>query len=199
VTVPLDAHEEAQFRRIAEQLREEDPNLGRTDWRHRAREMLAGGVTGTALSRFGAVVLLLLGLAALPVALATGFYPVGAAGYLFATVATVRLADVHLRRRGERRRQAARTTSSEEPAAEGADRAPDPTRFARVALVAAGVAVIAVLAISPGGSGASPGGQAPADPPAASDIDAVPGEDRTPDPTDRTTGSAAAPHDPDPS
>jgi hypothetical protein len=194
VTVPLDAHEEAQFRRIAEQLRAEDPNLGRTDWRHRARMLFAGGVTGGALNHVGAVVLLLLGLAALPAALVTGFYPLGAAGYLFATVAAVRLADHHLRLRGARRRQATTTTSDEAgEAPEGARRAPDPTRFARVALAAAGVAVVAVLAISPGGPGTDPEPGAPTDPPAASDIDAVPGEDRTAPASGRTTEPAAAP------
>jgi hypothetical protein len=196
VTVPLDAHEEAQFRRIADQLRQEDPNLGRTDWRHRARALLAGGVTGAALNEVGAVVLLLLGLAALPAALVTGFYPLGAAGYLFATVAAVRLADHHLRLRGERRRQATKATfDAEGEAPEGARRAPDPTRFARLALVAAGVAVVAVLAISPGGPGASSEPGAPTDPPAASDIDAVPGEDRTTPASNPTTEPAAAPRD----
>jgi hypothetical protein len=130
--VPLDANEEAEFHRITAQLRAEDPALGRpTRWR-RARDAFGHGA---------ALVVLAVALVALPLALLSGFYPLGWVGYLAATLAAVRLADGYLPRR--RRRPVA--TAETAPAAPGRDR----SRLIWGA-VAATTAVVAVIVVSPG-------------------------------------------------
>jgi hypothetical protein len=161
--VPLDAHEEAQFRRITAQLLDEDPAFGRPRGRYRAWE---------AIGRTGVPVLALAGgLALLPASAATGFYPLGMLGYLVATLATARLAPL----------LPWRPTLRRSPAP--ADRAPSrfPTgRWSRAALAAAVVAVVAVGVLGPGGEASSASGAD--DAPAATEVAEEPRSsgDRTP-------------------
>jgi hypothetical protein len=136
--VPLDANEEEQFRRITAQLRDEDPRFGRTGWRASAWSA-AGGTVGSVLGLLG-------GLALLPVALATGWLPLGAVGYLTAALAAVRLAEAHPWRPRPRTEVADGT---------GAGAAGHPTAawrsngLARGLLAATGVAVVALAMAAP--------------------------------------------------
>jgi hypothetical protein len=138
--VPLDAHEEDQFRRITAQLRDDDPSFGRTGW----RPQLGSASGGTVVAVLG----LIGGLALLPTALALGFLPLGAVGYLVAALAATRLAETHpwpFRR-------------APEATDEGAED-PGPARrssaLARGLLAATGVAVVALAIVAPGPTSAS--------------------------------------------
>jgi hypothetical protein len=161
--VPLDAHEEAQFRRITAQLLDEDPAFGRPRGRYRAWE---------AIGRTGVPILAMAGgLALLPVSVATGLYPVGMLGYLVATLAAARLAPL----------VPWRPTFRRSPAP--ADRAPSrfPTgRWSRAALAVAVVAVVAVGVLGPGGQDGSASGTEEA--PVATEVTEEPRSsgDRTP-------------------
>jgi hypothetical protein len=149
--VPLDAHEEAQFRRITAQLRDEDPSFGRRRWRP-STWATSGSTAVTALGLVG-------GLALLPTALAVGFLPLGVAGYLVAAVAATRLAEAHPWR--ARRREGAT-----EEAADGAAAGPSPawrsSALARGLLAATGVAVVALAIVAPGPTSAPDPDESPA-------------------------------------
>jgi hypothetical protein len=155
--VPLDAHEEDQFRRITAQLRDEDPSFGRTRWRPPTWSPTWGASGRTVV----AVVGLVGGLALLPTALAIGVLPLGAAGYLVAALAATRLAEAHpwpARRR-------ARATDD---APDGDRDTPSPawrsSALARGVLAATGVAVVALAIVSAGPTPApDPDGAAPTD------------------------------------
>jgi hypothetical protein len=143
--VPLDAHEEAQFARITARLREEDPSFGTLD----RGTMASLGRAAIPVVMIGG------GLVLLPLALVTGWYALGVAGYAAATLGLVWLLDRspgRLRRVG--RSLAGDATSQVPPAVR--------------AVVAAGcllLLAVLVLAPRPGSSGGDDAGDAP--PPAA--------------------------------
>jgi hypothetical protein len=128
--VPLDAHEEAQFRRITARLRDEDPSFGRS---RRSSSWAKLGRTAVPIAALAG------GLALLPAALATGVYPLGGLGYLAATLGATRLA---AQRPWRRRRGTADHDGAAHPQPKAA--------LARAALVVAGVAIVALAIASPG-------------------------------------------------
>jgi hypothetical protein len=136
--VPLDAHEEDQFRRITAQLRDEDPSFGRAGWR--PPTWATSGSTVAVLGLIG-------GLALLPTALATGFLPLGAVGYLVAALAATRLAEAHPWRT---RHRAGTTDEAADGAADGPSAAWRSSALARGLLAATGVAVVALAIVAPG-------------------------------------------------
>jgi hypothetical protein len=138
--VPLDAHEEDQFRRITAQLRDDDPSFGSRGW----RPSTGRGSSSTVVT----VLALVGGLASLPTALTIGFLPLGVAGYLVAALAATRLAELHPWR-------ARRRTGAGEVATDGADdhgpsRSWRSNPWARGLLAATGVAVVALAIVAPG-------------------------------------------------
>jgi hypothetical protein len=169
--VPLDAYEEDQFRRIAAQLRAEDPELGRTRRRHR---------DWRGVGPVGAIAILVAALVSLPVALLAGLYPLGLVGYVAATLATVRLAGAYLPLVAwvgsvGRRRAAAGSEGTEadgDQPATGADR-PPAGNHARLAwgAVATATAALALIAVVSGGTGDRLQDEDPAPPAPAADGD----------------------------
>jgi hypothetical protein len=132
--VPLDAHDEAQFRRITAQLLDEDPSFGQPPRRWPTWE--AFGHTAVL------VLMLVAGLALLPVALASGLYPLGMLGYLGATLAVARLATIHPWPWPARSRR--------QPA-EGKPAATPIGRWPRTALAAAGIAILGAAIVGNAG------------------------------------------------
>jgi hypothetical protein len=137
--VPLDANEEEQFRRITAQLRDGDPRFGRTGWRPSGWSA-AGSTVVNVLGLLG-------GLALLPIALATGWLPLGAVGYLVAVLAAVRLAEAHPWRARRRTEDADGTDAGSAGHPSAAWRS---TGLARGLLAATGVAVVALAMAAPG-------------------------------------------------
>jgi hypothetical protein len=129
--VPLDAHEEAQFRQITSQLLEDDPRFGAGPRWSRV-EPVGAGAAGLAL---------LLALASLPLSVWSGWWVIGLAGYLVATLAAVHLGGALLP--ALRRRLPVRPPSG--PPATTATTGLTPAARAGIAW-GAGVAVAAVLA-----------------------------------------------------
>jgi hypothetical protein len=133
--VPLDAHEEAQFQQIAEQLLGDDPAFG-SERRWSPTWSAAGPVAAGAA--------LLLALASLPLALWSGLWPIGLAGYVVATFAGARLTHVL---RPHLADAVSRTTPTHAEAMADPRPAPtDRTRAGRSGVAwAAGIAVVAVI------------------------------------------------------
>jgi hypothetical protein len=159
--VPLDAHEEAQFQLIAEQPLGEDPAFG-TERRWPPTWSAAGPTAASSA--------LLLALASLPLALWSGLWPIGLAGYLVATLAGARLVHV-LRPRFEGAASRTMPTPADElpDAAAGApERPPARTGIAWGAGIAA-VALVGALLLAP--ATGDPGAPAPDGAPAASASD----------------------------
>jgi hypothetical protein len=151
--VPLDAHDEAQFRRITAQLLDEDPSFGQAPRRWPTWE--AFGHTAVL------VLVLVAGLALLPVALASGLYPLGMLGYLGATLAVARLATIHPWPWSAR--------SPRQPA-EGTRPATPIGRWPRTALAAAGIAILGAAIVGNAGR-AAPESVAEAGDPVTSQVD----------------------------
>jgi hypothetical protein len=137
--VPLDAHEEDQFRRITAQLRDEDPSFGRTGWRPPTWPPTWGASGRTVVAVVGLVV----GLALLPTALA-----IGVLGPLAAPPAAPRLAEAH----PWRARRRPRDTTGDAP--DGHPDTPGPawrsSALVRGVLASTGVAVVALAIVSAG-------------------------------------------------
>jgi hypothetical protein len=160
--VPLDAHEEDQFRRITAQLRDEDPSFGRRRWRPPSWSPTWGASGRTVVAVVGLVV----GLALLPTALAIGVLPLGAVGYLVAALAATRPAEAHP---WPARRRARATDDAADGETDGAPDTPSlpawrSSALARGVLAATGVAVVALAIVSAGPTSApEPDGAAPTD------------------------------------